>query len=61
MRIPACQTCGSTGAVIRGPHLEAITPKLGEAGTDDCPRCGGLGYIMDKAQEAEEAAEEVDA
>jgi hypothetical protein len=42
--MPVCATCDGSRTVIRGFHGEAITPKLGEAGTDDCPDCADTGW-----------------
>jgi hypothetical protein len=54
MRFAACSKCGGSGKVIRGSHYEAVTPKLGEAGTDDCPRCEGSGFDLSDIREFEE-------
>jgi two-component system cell cycle response regulator CtrA len=46
--------CAGSGKVIRGIHWQAVTPKLGEAGTDDCPRCDGSGFDLSAIREFEE-------
>jgi len=50
-----CRTCEGSCVVIRGFHGESIAPKLGEAGTDDCPSCDGTGLDLSAADRFEEA------
>lgn len=51
-----CPICAGDGSVIRGHNFEAVTPKLGEAAIDDCPRCYGTGLDLTDADEPQELA-----
>jgi hypothetical protein len=41
-----CPTCRGERTVIRGPRGGWVAPKLGEAGTDDCPVCDDTGFDL---------------
>lgn len=49
-----CPICAGNRLVIRDSHFGAVTPKLGEAGTDDCPRCDDTGLDLAEADEPQE-------